>query len=228
MGSAVDPIGVAVVDAEPGDRERLASALDLAADLDVVGAVADAREAVALLERVEPDVVVADVRIVTELERPPAVLAVAREDARPLAVDALRAGAAGFCSKESTPAELAGAVRGVAVGHAVVERAVLDALLERVPIDETALPDLTQREREVMALVAQGATNPEVSQALVITDATVRTHVRSLRRKLGARTRAELVSRVYELGRPVTWASPAAGPTPALPLPSPRASPSVP
>ena len=67
-------------------------------------------------------------------------------------------------------------------------------------MSEAAFKHFTPREQEVMALVAQGATNPEVSQRLVISDATVRTHIRSLRRKLRARSRAELVSRVYGIG----------------------------
>jgi DNA-binding NarL/FixJ family response regulator len=91
-------------------------------------------------------------------------------------------------------------VRGVASGRAVVERAVLDELVDRIPVGAVGSTTSLRREQEVMVMVAQGATNPEVSEQLVITDATVRKHVGSLRRKLGARTRAELVSRVFTLG----------------------------
>jgi DNA-binding NarL/FixJ family response regulator len=92
------------------------------------------------------------------------------------------------------------AVRGVASGHAIVAPAALRDLVERVPPGNVPLHDCTLREREVMALIAEGATNPEVCRRLHISDATVRTHVRNLRRKLRARTRAELVTRAYGLG----------------------------
>ncbi len=243
MWSPGDSIGVAVVDAAHSDRERLAHALAREPDIDVVGATGDARGAIELVVHTAPDVVVMDLglprvdalhatREVTHRERPPSVLALADPSAQGLALDAIRAGAAGLCAKSATPAALAGAVRVVAAGHAVVERAVLRELLDDGTADNDALEHITPRERQVMALVAEGATNPEVSQRLVISDATVRTHVRSLRRKLGARNRAELVSRVFRLGLTTTSASPEAATTYRLrsrmPAPLRRASPSGP
>jgi DNA-binding CsgD family transcriptional regulator len=91
---------------------------------------------------------------------------------------------------------VAAAVRGVAAGHAVVSPALLRDAVEPAPAD----PACTPREREVLALVALGATNPEICDRLTVSEATVRTHVRNLRRKLAARTRAELVSRAFRLG----------------------------
>jgi DNA-binding NarL/FixJ family response regulator len=211
-GGELEPIRVMIVDAETVVREHLAVSLAHEHDIEVAGAVRDGREAIALVQQVATDVVVLDVgqprldgirttRVLTEHEPAPAVLALTNDATDELALDAIRAGATGFCEKRSAGA-VVDAVRSVAFGHAVIARTVLRALAGRVPETDLVLDDCTPREREVMALVAQGATNPEVCETLFIADSTVRTHIRSLRRKLGARTRAELVSRAYAAHAP--------------------------
>ncbi|HEV7134295.1 MAG TPA: response regulator transcription factor [Gaiellaceae bacterium] len=203
----LEPIRVVIVDAEVESRDRTAGALARERDIEISAASGDGRSVLELVHRVEPRVVVMDVelpcdagihatRALAARERSPAVLAVAHDVSDELALDAIRAGAAGVCEKRATLA-LAEAVRAVACGYAVVARKTLRLLADRVPRPDGALERCTPREREVIELVARGATNAEVCERLVITDATVRTHIRNLRRKLGARSRAELVSRVY-------------------------------
>jgi DNA-binding NarL/FixJ family response regulator len=206
----LEPIRVLIVDAERADREELVEVLDAERDIEVSCAVADGRAAIGLVDVFDPNVVVIDLQlsngagiratqILSQREPPPSVLAVTAAATDELALDAIRAGAAGLCEKGSSAA-LADAVRGVASGHAIVAPGALRDLVERVPPGNIALNDCTPREREVMALIAEGATNPEVCRRLHISDATVRTHVANLRRKLRARTRAELVARAYGLG----------------------------
>lgn len=200
------PIRVLVVDAEGQTCERLTDALEGEQDIVVSAAAGDEQEALALADEVEPDVVVMGLglpqldgvqatRILTSRESSPAVLALASAPTEALALDAIRAGAVGVCARDDMDGGIVDAIRGVASGYAIVDPVMLRDLSDRVPLAEAPLEECTPREREVMALVARGATNPEVCEELVITDATVRTHIRSLRRKLGARTRAELVSR---------------------------------
>jgi DNA-binding NarL/FixJ family response regulator len=179
-------------------------------DIEVTATVASPREAARLAADATPDVVVVDVEQDAEAvtataalgdgEAAAPVLAVVADGTGEAAVDALRAGAAGTCGRADETRGVAAAVRGVAAGHAVVSREVLRGVVSCVPGTGPLLGDCTPREREVLSLVASGATNPEICGRLTLSDATVRTHVRNLRRKLAARTRAELVSRAFRLG----------------------------
>jgi DNA-binding NarL/FixJ family response regulator len=199
------PIRVLVV--EPRAGTGVVGELEREPDIEVTATAATSHEAARLAADTEPDVVVVDaeggveaVSATTALGDPssaPAVLAVVADAA---AVDALRAGAAGACVRAPETDGVAAAVRGVAAGHAVMSPGVLRDVMSCLPSADPALEHCTPREREVLSLIALGATNPEICGQLTVSDATVRTHVRNLRRKLGARTRAELVSRAFTLG----------------------------
>jgi len=194
-------------------------------DLDVVGLATDGQQALDQAHRHSPDVVVLDVRmpgldgvattrrIVEELAGPPAV-------ARPVGVlvltayhddetvyAALRAGAAGFLLKDAAPAELVAAVRAVAAGDGWLQPHVTRRLLEEFarrpdPMVPTAaeLATLTPREREVLTAVAHGLSNSEVAAHLVVTEATVKTHLGRVLMKLALRDRAQAVAVAYRTG----------------------------
>jgi DNA-binding NarL/FixJ family response regulator len=213
MTGTAGPVRVVIADDEQIVRESVAAILADNDDLTVVGVAASAEEAVAMVNAVHPDVVVMDLRmpglggleaikILSAAPGPqPAVLALTTFATDDAALDAIRAGATGFCSKADPAHHLADAVRTVASGDAIVSPRVLRTLLERLvprPATPSAPDGLTRREMEILHLVAQGATNPEITATLTISDTTVRTHVAHLRRKLRARTRAELVVRAWE------------------------------
>jgi DNA-binding NarL/FixJ family response regulator len=212
-------IRVVVVDREAMARESIATILEAEEDLDIIGVASDGRQAVRIVSDREPDVAVVDLdvpvidgvratRILRKRHPALGILAWTTFVREELAFDALRAGATGYCAKSDPPDALVQAVRIVASGESVVSPGVLRALLDRMrPLDPQLLVACSPREREVLTLIARGATNTEIAERLVITDATVRTHVQHLRRKLGARTRAELVVRAYELGYAAPWPS---------------------
>jgi DNA-binding NarL/FixJ family response regulator len=187
--------------------------------IEVVGEAADGRQAVEAVERLRPDVVVMDIRMpnmdgVEATRRlladapSPRVLVLTTFDADEHVVEALRAGASGFLLKDVDPADFVRAIHTVAAGEALIAPSVTRRLLERfarlsVPADEThaqRLEELTEREREVLKLVAQGRSNREIAEALVLAEPTVKTHVSHLLLKLGMRDRAQLVVLAYEVG----------------------------
>ncbi len=206
-------IRVVVVDDEPAVLECLSVLLNSEEDLEVVGTAADGAEALNCVDRVRTDVVLMDLKMpgmdgITATRRltanekyHPAVLALTTFATEELALAAIRSGAAGFCAKADHPEALGQAVRTVAKGDAVVSPTVLRTLLDRLvrPVEATEVT-CSPRELEVLAVVSEGATNAEVSDRLFISDATVRTHLRHLREKFGARNRAELVVRAWERG----------------------------
>jgi DNA-binding NarL/FixJ family response regulator len=187
--------------------------------IEVVGEAADGREAVDAARRLRPELVVMDIRMPTmdgvEATRrlmadapSPRVLVLTTFDADEHVVEALRAGASGFLLKDVDPADFVRAIHTIAAGEALIAPSVTRRLLERfarlsVPADEThseRLHDLTEREREVLKLVAQGRSNREIAEALVLAEPTVKTHVSHLLLKLGMRDRAQLVVLAYEVG----------------------------
>ena len=212
-------IRVAVVDDLALVRAGFTMLLDSAPDLEVVGSAADGAEAFDLVVRTQPDVVLMDIRmpVVDGLEASRRILADERcsgvrililttFDLDEYVYAALQAGASGFMLKDTPPADLLAGVRVVAAGEALLSPAItrhlIEAFLQR-PI-ETQPPDgarlgvLTDRERDVLALVAKGLSNAEISRRLYISPATVKTHIGRVLTKLNARDRAQLIVIAYE------------------------------
>jgi DNA-binding NarL/FixJ family response regulator len=213
-------VGVLVADDQALVRAGFRVLIDSAPDLEVVGEAADGSEAVLAVEATHPDVVLMDVRMpVTDgleatrriMSSPRAktthVLILTTFDLDEYVYDALRAGASGFLLKDAPPEELLNAIRVVATGDALIAPSVTRRLIAEfaarpgVSSTQSAVLDtLTDREREVLALVARGRSNSELSDELHMSVATAKTHVGRLLSKLGARDRAQLVVIAYETG----------------------------
>jgi len=194
--------------------------LEAAADIDVVGEAGDGQAAVDLARRVGADVVLMDIRMpgVDGLEATRRIVAtpelagvrvliLTTFEADDYVFEALRAGASGFLVKDTEPESLLDAVRVVAGGDALLSPSVTRRLIASIagrgrtrPIDATALAALTEREREVLALVAAGMSNEEIATALYMSPLTAKTHVSRSMTKLHARDRAQLVVIAYETG----------------------------
>jgi DNA-binding NarL/FixJ family response regulator len=190
-------------------------------DLEVVGEAVDGADAVRQAGRLRPDVVLMDVRMpgmdgieaTAEITsaHPVRVLVLTTFDLDEYAFAALRAGASGFLLKDVPPAVLAGAIRSVAAGDAVITPRITRQLLDRfsgqLPLvaadgagNGDALARLTDREREVFAEVARGFTNAEIAGRLHLSEATVKTHLTRVLAKLGLRDRVQIVIFAYENG----------------------------
>jgi DNA-binding NarL/FixJ family response regulator len=208
---------VVVADDQELVREGFRLILE-AAGIDVVGEARDGREAVALARRLTPDVVLMDIRMpvldglaatreltALDAERRPAVLVLTTFDLDEYVLAALRAGASGFLLKDAGREQLVAAIRTVAAGQALVDPAVTRVLVERyleaAPREAPpALAELTAREREVLVLLGRGASNAEIASALVISEATARTHVARILAKLDLRDRVQAVVFGYDHG----------------------------
>ena len=219
MGS---PIRVLLVDDQPLLRTGFRMILDGEPDIAVVGECSDGEAAVADTRALQPDVVVMDIRmprldgvqatraITGEArESTPRVLVLTTFDLDEYIVEALRAGASGFLLKDAPADDLVAAIRTVARGDAVVApsvtRRLLDMFARHVPsADEQsesgALELLTEREREVLTLVARGMSNAEIAAELVVSETTVKTHVGNVLTKLGVRDRVQAAVYAYESG----------------------------
>jgi len=213
------PIRVVIADDQPVVRAGFAAILDAQPDIEVRGEAANGREAVEVVRRVRPDVVLMDVRM-PEMDGIAATAALAgpgvADRVRVLVLttfdldehvyDALRAGASGFLLKDATRVQLVDAVRTIAAGDALLAPSVTRRLLDRLtdvgprPDATSALAVLTDRERDVLELIASGLSNAEIASELIIGEATVKTHVNRLFAKLGLRDRVQAVILAYELG----------------------------
>lgn len=215
-------IRVVIADDQPLIRQGFSMILAAHPDIAVVGEAADGAAALEVIAAVRPDVVLMDIRMpgldgieATRLARAEApdtkILILTTFDLDEYVTDALAAGASGFVLKDATPAELLHAVRVVAGGDALLSPAVTTRLIERilpnlVPTRDPVAPSpaglelLTDREVEVLGLVARGRANAEISRDLHISEATVKTHVSHLLTKLGLRDRVQAVIAAYELG----------------------------
>jgi DNA-binding NarL/FixJ family response regulator len=208
-------IRILIVDDQPLMRAGFKSVLEATGQMEVVGEAADGQHALEQARRHDPDVVLMDVRMpgmdgIEATRRMPRqkVIILTTFGLDEYIIEALRAGASGFLLKDAPVDELVGAVRAVAAGDALLSPAVtkrlLDQVARRLPAptvrDETALAGLTDREREVLRLLALGMTNAEIGAALVVSDPTVKTHVSSVLQKLGLRDRVQAVIYAYENG----------------------------
>lgn len=212
-------IRVVIADDQALIRAGFRALLENEPDIDVVGEAATGASTVDLVARTVPDVVLMDIRMpdgdgiwATEriVERPELagtkVVIVTTFELDDYVVGAIRAGAAGFLVKDTEPVELIRAVRVVAAGDALLSPGATRKLLERVAVglttarNDNALEPLTERERQVLALVGAGLTNDEVAARLFLSPLTAKTHVSRIMGKLAARDRVQLVIIAYETG----------------------------
>jgi DNA-binding NarL/FixJ family response regulator len=212
-------IRVVLADDQALVRGGFRALLDAQDEIEVVGEAADGDEAVAVTRRERPDVVLMDIRMpgadglaaTRAIDADPTLDAVRVVILTTFELDeyvfeALRAGASGFLVKDTEPTELLRAVRAVAAGDALLSPSVTRRLIEAFATTagdaraDVRLDLLTNREREVMTLVAAGLTNDEIAERLFVSTATAKTHVNRAMTKLGARDRAQLVVFAYESG----------------------------
>ena len=212
-------IRVGICDDQPLLRDGLRVQLGLIADLDIVGEAANGEQAVALARGERPDVLVMDVRmpVLDGIEATRRIVGgLGTENVKVLILTtfdldehvyaALSAGASGFLLKDATPEELVHAVRVVAAGEALLAPTVTSRLVREFARRSAGRPrrellaSLTERETEVLQLVAAGLSNAELAERLVISHATAKTHVSRILTKLGLRDRAQLVVAAYEAG----------------------------
>jgi DNA-binding NarL/FixJ family response regulator len=211
-------IRVVVADDQGMVRSGFSVLLNAQPDIQVIGEAVNGKEAVEQAIELRPDVILMDVRMpvldglqatrrITALPEPPKVLVLTTFDLDDYVYEALRAGASGFLLKDASARELADAVRLVAAGDALLAPGVTRRLIAefarlgapRGP-SRKQLAELTERESEVLALVAQGLSNTEIAGRLFIAEQTVKTHVSRILMKLGLRDRAQAVVVAYETG----------------------------
>jgi DNA-binding NarL/FixJ family response regulator len=212
-------IRVVIADDQALVRAGFRALLDAQDDIDVVGEATDGEEAVQLARSIKPDIVLMDIRMpgmdglqatrtIAEDESLSGVRVVILTtfDLDEYVFEALRVGASGFLVKSTEPAELVHAVRVVTAGDALLSPGVTKRLVAKFaegakdPGVTPSLDVLTDREREVMGLVAEGLTNEEIAERLFVSPATAKTHVSRAMVKLGARDRAQLVVFAFESG----------------------------
>ena len=212
-------IRVVVADDQALIRGGFRALLDAEPDIAVVGEAAGGDEALVVVRREQPDVVLMDIRMpggdglaateaivadpTLETTR---IIVVTTFELDEYVAQAIRAGASGFLVKDTEPAELIRAVRVVASGDALLSPGVTRRLLTQVagaiaaPLDDAVIAGLTEREREVLGLVGRGLTNEEIGGALFLSPLTAKTHVSRIMSKLAARDRVRLVVIAYETG----------------------------
>jgi DNA-binding NarL/FixJ family response regulator len=220
MTATPPQVRIVVADDQQVVRAGFASLLETQPDFTVVGTASEGADAVRICRELRPDVVVMDVRMpgmdgieatrqltASGLERP-RILILTTFHLDEYVYDALRAGASGFLLKDVTAEQLFDAVRVIAAGDALLAPAVTRRLIgefaQQQPSQSGAAPsalaELTPRETEVLQLIAEGLSNPEIAARLVVTEETVKTHVSHVLRKLGLRDRTQAVIAAYESG----------------------------
>ncbi len=218
-----DPIRVLIADDQELIRSGFRAILSAYPDMEVVGAAAHGHEAVQLAQQLQPDVVLMDIRMpqldgisaTRDIASNPTlanthVLVLTTFDIDQYVYDALEAGASGFLLKDADPDDLARAIRIVAAGDALIQPSVMRRLVQDFAVQgkrragtverQQRAADLTDREREILVLVARGFSNDQIGQELFISPATVKTHVARIMAKTDAHDRAQLVVFAYEAG----------------------------
>jgi DNA-binding NarL/FixJ family response regulator len=217
MSEPDEPISVLIADDQVLVRAGFRAILEAQPGITVCGEAADGRAAIDLARLRAPDVVLMDIRmpdidgleatrrLLRDFERPVAVLILTTFDLDAYVYDALRAGASGFLLKDTLPEDLVSAIRVVARGDALIAPGITKRLIEQFARSAPAPPspaiaELTPREIEVLILVARGLSNAEIADELVLSHATVKTHVKHILTKLGIRDRVQAVVVAYEAG----------------------------
>ncbi len=218
MTGSVPSVKILVADDHQVVRAGFAALLNTQPDFTVLGTACDGAEALQVGRDLRPDVILMDVRMpgidgieatrqLTAVAGAPRVIILTTFDLDEYVYEALRAGASGFLLKDVTAERLFDAVRVVAAGEALLAPAVTRRLISEfarlraaTPARSVAIAELTPRETEVLRLLAEGLSNPEIAGRLVITEETVKTHVSRVLHKLGLRDRAQAVVLAYESG----------------------------
>jgi DNA-binding NarL/FixJ family response regulator len=213
-----EPVRVLIADDQALVRAGFRSILESQPGIEVVGEAADGRDAIDLVRKRDPDVALMDIkmpdidgleatrRIVAAADNRTAVLMLTTFDLNEFVYDALRAGASGFLLKDVLPEDLVAAVRVVASGDALIAPAITKRLIEHFvraapPAGGPGeLDELTPREIEVLTMIGKGLSNQEIARDLVLSEATVKTHVKHVLRKLDSRDRVQAVVFAYESG----------------------------
>ena len=207
-------IRIVIADDQALVRSGFRMIVEARVDLEVVGEAEDGRQAIELVRRLEPDVVLLDIRMpevdgieatreIVASGSSTRVLVLTTFDADEYVHGAIRAGASGFLLKDVRPSELVDAIRVVAGGNALLAPASVTRLLDRFGSDDRApvpIASLTEREEEILRLLAGGLSNSEIANTLVLGETTVKTHVSNLLRKLGVRDRVQAVIAAYDAG----------------------------
>jgi DNA-binding NarL/FixJ family response regulator len=209
-------IRVLIADDQPLVRGGFRMILDERPDLELVGEAADGEQAIALATALEPDVILMDIRMPTidgveatrrliENGSRARILVLTTFDLDEYVYAAISAGASGFLLKDVEPAALVDAIRVVSAGNSLFGPTATQRLLDRFapPPSDTAttrVDQLTDREREILKLIAQGRSNAELAHQLFVSEATVKTHVSAILRKLAVRDRVQAVIAAYEAG----------------------------
>jgi DNA-binding NarL/FixJ family response regulator len=216
--SSPEDVTVLIADDQALVRAGFRSILESQPGISVLGEAADGRDAIDIARKRKPKVVLMDIkmpdidgleatrRILAEQEEETAVLMLTTFDLNEYVYEAMRAGASGFLLKDVLPEDLVAAVRVVAGGDALIAPAVTKRLIEHFvraappAVPPAELSELTPREVEVLTLVAKGRSNGEIAADLVLSEATVKTHVKHILAKLGVRDRVQAVVFAYEAG----------------------------
>ncbi|MDO4791481.1 MAG: response regulator transcription factor [Buchananella hordeovulneris] len=214
----MSPIRVAIVDDQQLVRAGFSLVISSQPDMEVVLEAGNGAAAVRLLKDHPADVVLMDVRmpemdgleatrLITERENSPRIIILTTFDLDEYVLTAIRAGASGFLLKDAPPEDMLEAIRTVYAGDAVIApsstRRLLDHVAHHLSLPRESSPQLdslTEREREVLVLMARGRSNAEIAGDLFVAEATVKTHVGRVLAKLGARDRVQAVVAAYELG----------------------------
>lgn len=219
-------ISVLIADDHGAVRAGIRMVLETSPDITVVGEAADGRVAVSMAAALSPDIVLMDVRMphldglqttarltaaAADGAHAPKVIVLTTFDLDEYVLEAIRSGASGFLLKDAPPEEMLAAIRTVHRGDAVIApsstRRLLEHLVTALPAEQVqdspahaAVEGLTEREREVLVLMARGRSNTEIASDLFVAEATVKTHVGRILAKLGARDRVQAVVTAYETG----------------------------